>query len=86
MPTEKPGTSTPRRLQDVSEQEKRDARITTAGLLNNIIAAGNPPDMWVRLLIYALNVHRHGTRKSLGLKVTHKPEWRDSDGTSNRES
>jgi len=73
-----PGMRTSQSIRDVSDQEHKDARITTAGLLNHIIAAGYTPTVWAELLIHALNVHQYGTRKALRLSAK-KPAWKETD-------
>jgi hypothetical protein len=52
-----------------TDAERRDARIVSAGLLNNIIAAGYEPEDWARMGLHALNVHQYMTRKALRLKA-----------------
>jgi hypothetical protein len=83
--TEKPGTSTSKSTK-VSSGEARDARITAAGLLNNIIASGRwEPEDWPYILVYALDVHQYGTRKALRLQGDRPPEWKKEKLNGNQD-
>ncbi len=72
--TQRRGTSTSRSTKEPNEATKRDARITTCGLLNHIIAAQSPPEEWAALLCHALNVHQYGTKRVLGMSAS-EPKW-----------
>lgn len=59
----------------MTEQEKKDARITCAGFVNAIIRSGADPNEWVSLGLHAINVHRYLTRKALGIKGKGAPQF-----------
>ncbi len=76
----KRGKSTPRSTTDLKiSLTDREARITSAGILQSVIASGAPIEQWRNRAMYGLRLHMAITKRLMGTKVPlPKPKQRSS--------